>query len=165
MTMKRLTFSLVMLLAPLAALQADSLPDDVRLQALKDLNGYFPFTPPRSKANWAPRADYVRRQILVSQGLWPMPTKAPLNYVIHGPTEFPDYTVERAFFQSAPGFYVTGNLYRPKDPQGKVPAVLFAHGHWQNARFWDEAEDKLRREIANGEERFEQGGRSRFQSM
>ena len=33
-------------------LPAGKLPDDARLQPLKDLDGYFPFTPPASKAEW-----------------------------------------------------------------------------------------------------------------
>ena len=94
-----------------------------------------------------------------------MPTKTPLNAVIHGKIERPDYTVEKVYFESAPGFFVTGNLYRPKDVKGKVPGVLFAHGHWKDARLSEESEANLLREIATGEERFEQGGRSRFQSM
>ncbi|MBI5757852.1 MAG: acetylxylan esterase [Planctomycetales bacterium] len=147
------------------ALPAGSLPNDLRLQPPKDLNGYFPFTPPKSKAEWDQRADYVRRQILVSQGLWPMPTKTPLNAVIHGKIDRPDYSVEKVYFESVPGFFVTGNLYRPKNVKGKVPGVLFAHGHWQNARLSEESEANVLREIATGEERFERGGRSRFQSL
>ena len=146
-------------------LAAGVLPDDSRLAPPKDLNGYFPFTPPATKAVWEERADYVRRQILVAEGLWPMPTKTPLNAVIHGKIDCPDYTVEKVYFESAPGFFVTGNLYRPKNAKGKVPAVLFAHGHWKDARLSEETEVKLRQEIATGQERFEQGGRSRFQSM
>jgi dienelactone hydrolase len=166
--MKRTILTLAtLLLVPLGALEAAPLPDDVRLQPLKDLNGYFPFTPPKSRAEWKARAERVRRQILVAEGLWPMPTKGPLRAVIHGKIERPDYTVEKVFFESAPGFFVTGNLYRPKDVEGKgkVPAVLFAHGHWKDARLSEETEANLRREIATGQERFEQGGRSRFQSM
>jgi len=147
------------------ALPAGKLPNDVRLQPLKDLEGYFPFTPPASKAEWEKRAERVRRQILVSQGLWPMPTKTPLNAVIHGRVERSEYTVEKVFFESAPGFFVTGNLYRPKNVQGKVPGVLFAHGHWAHARLTETPDADLLREIANGEERFEEGGKSRFQSM
>ena len=49
-------------------LPAGELPDDSRLQPLKDLNGYFPFTPPKFKAEWAVRAERVRRRILVAQG-------------------------------------------------------------------------------------------------
>ena len=142
-----------------------AMPDDVRLQPPKDLNGYFPFTPSKSPAEWEKRADYVRRQILVSQGLWPMPTKGPLNAVIHGRIDRPEYTVEKVCFESSPGFFVTGNLYRPKNPKGKVPAVMFGHGHWQDARLLEETPEKLRQEIATGQERFEQGGRSRVQSM
>ncbi len=150
---------------PPRALPAGQIPNDTRLQPVKDLDGYFPFTPPTSKEAWAKRSERVRRQILVSQGLWPMPTKTPLNAVIHGRIERDDYTVEKVFFESSPGFFVTGNLYRPKNVAGKVPAVLFAHGHWKNARLSESSDDEVRREIANGEERFENGGKSRFQSM
>ncbi len=146
-------------------LPAGQLPNDVRLQPLKDLDGYFPFTPPTSKDTWTKRAERVRRQILVSQGLWPMPTKTPLNAVIHGKIDQGEYTVEKVYFESAPGFFVTGNLYKPAKITGKVPAVLFAHGHWKDARLSEAGDAELRGEIATGQERFEQGGRSRFQSM
>src|SRR3954469_19775758 len=115
--------SLALLLAAASSLSAagprvlpeGALPNDIRLQPPKDLNGEFPFTPPKSKAEWEKRAEYVRRQILVSQGLWPMPTKTPLNAVIHGRIDRPEYSVEKVYFESAPGFFVTGNLYRPND--------------------------------------------------
>ncbi len=147
------------------ALPAGQQPQDARLQPLKDLNGYFPFTPPTSTSDWEKRARRVRRQMLVSQGLWPMPTKTPLNAVIHGKIERDEYSVEKVYFESAPGFFVTGNLYRPKNTKGKVPAVLFGHGHWKDARLSEAGEAELLNEIATGQERFEEGGRSRFQSM
>ena len=157
--------SSMLLSAAARVLPAGQLPNDTRLQPLKDLDGYFPFTPAKSPTEWAPRAEAVRRQILVSQGLWPMPTKTPLNAVIHGKIEKPGYTVEKVYFESTPGFFVTGNLYRPTGVKGKVPAVLFAHGHWRDARLSEGNEDAVRREIAIGAERFEEGGRSIFQSM
>jgi dienelactone hydrolase len=139
--------------------------DDSRLGPLKDLDGYFPFAPPATREAWQARAADVRRRILVSQGLWPMPTKTPLNPVIHGVIQRDGYTVSKVFFESVPGFFVTGNLYRPTNSSGRVPAVLFAHGHWPDARLSEQTPDKLREEIAAGEERFEQGGRSRFQAL
>ena len=145
--------------------EAGKPPADARLHAPKDLNGYFPFTPAGSRDAWAGRAEEVRRRILVSQGLWPLPTRTPLNAVIHGRIDRGDHTVEKVYFESSPGFYVTGNLYRPKNVQGRVPGVLFAHGHWKDARLSEETDVKLRAEIATGQERFEQGGRSRFQAM
>lgn len=139
--------------------------DDARLGPLKDLNGTFPFPAPKSVQEWEPRRDFFQRQLVLSQGLWPMPTKTPLNAVIHGKIDQGDYTVEKVYFESAPGFFVTGNLYRPKNISGKVPAVVFPHGHWVDARFLNQSDKYVREEIATGQERFEQGGKSRFQSM
>ncbi|MCB1275612.1 acetylxylan esterase, partial [Prosthecobacter sp.] len=152
-----------LLLAFLAAIVAQA--EDIRLQPPKDLNGYFPFNPPSSLSEWDVRREQVRRQILVAEGLWPMPTKTPLNPVIHGKVEGDGFTVERVYFESAPGFYVTGSLWKPKEIKGKVPGIMFAHGHWQDARLSLGTEDKVRAEIAAGGERFERGGKSIFQSL
>lgn len=148
------------------ALPAGQRPDDVRLQPPKDLDGYFPFNPPDSKDAWQRRAERVRQRILVSQGLWPMPTRSELNPSIHGRIDRGEYTLEKVAFESAPGFFVTGNLYRPKKTNGgKAPGVLFAHGHWADARLSQATDAELRNEIATGQERFLEGGKSRFQSM
>lgn len=148
------------------ALSSGQRPDDLRLQAPKDLDGYFPFQPPESKEAWDRRASQVRQRILVSQGLWPMPTKTDLKAQIYGRIDRGDYTVEKVHFESAPGFFVTGNLYRPKKAAGaKAPGVLFAHGHWADARLSQATDSELRNEIATGQERFVEGGKSRFQSM
>jgi hypothetical protein len=139
--------------------------EDIRHQPPKDLNGYFPFNPPSSLSEWDTRREQVRRQILVAEGLWPMPAKTPLNAVIHGKVEGDGFTVERVYFESAPGFYVTGSLWKPKTIKGKVPAVMFAHGHWKDARLSLSEPQKVREEIAIGAERFEKGGSSIFQSL
>jgi len=139
--------------------------EDVRHQPLKDLNGYFPFHPPGSLAEWDQRKECVRRRILVAAGLWPMPTKTPLNPVVHGKIDRDGYTVEKVYFESAPGLFVTGNLYRPKNVRGRVPGVMFAHGHRKNARLYITPENTLRKKIADGEERFERAGRSTYQSQ
>ena len=91
---------------------------------------------------WEQRRKELREQVLVSQGLWPMPEKTPLNPVVHGKVERDGYTIEKVFFASTPGHYVSGNLYRPlpanPDRKGggdaKLPGVLFAHGHWKDGR-------------------------------
>jgi dienelactone hydrolase len=139
------------------------LPRDARLQPLKDLDGYFPFTPAPNREAWTRRAERVRRQMLVALGLWPAPAKTPLRSVIHGKIDRGDYTVEKVYFESLPGFYVTGNLYRPKNKTGKLPAVLSPHGHWSQGRFYDNQE-QIRKEIEQGAERFEEGGRSPLQA-
>ncbi|MGE4182534.1 MAG: acetylxylan esterase [Limisphaerales bacterium] len=149
---------------PARALPEGTVPDDVRLAPPKDLDGYFPMEVPATLDAWERRAERVRRQVLVSQGLWPMPVKGPLEPVIHGKRDQGDYTVEKVYFESAPGFFVTGSLYRPKGRTGRLPGVLCPHGHWENGRFMDQGEAAVRREIAAGAERFEQGGRSPLQA-
>jgi dienelactone hydrolase len=148
----------------LRVLPAGEVPKDRRLAPLKDLNGYFPFDPIASEAAWEKRAERVRRQMLVTNGLWPLPTKTPLNAKIHGKMDMGDYTVEKAYFESMPGFYVTGNLYRPKGKTGKLPGVLSPHGHWPSGRFYDNSAGNVQKEIESGAEKFEENGRSPLQS-
>ncbi len=129
------------------------LPKDGRLGPLKDLNGYFPFQPCETPDAWAARSEAVRRRILVATGLWPMPSKTPLQTVIHGKVDREQYTVEKVYFQSFPGHFVTGSLYRPKGRDGRRPAVLSPHGHWANGRFYDAGEAEARRQIEMGGEK------------
>lgn len=138
---------------------------DRRDGPLKDLNGYFPFQPPTDASTWAGEQAEIRNRLLVALGLLPMPTRTPLNAVIHGKIDGGEYTIEKVSFESAPGFFVTGNLYRPKHLKGKAPAVLFAHGHWKDARFLVQDAATVRREIETKQETFTEGGKSRFQSL
>ncbi|MBX3439188.1 MAG: acetylxylan esterase, partial [Planctomycetaceae bacterium] len=125
---------------------------------------YFPFEQVASAEAWPARQAEIRRRILVSQGLWPLPTKAPLNAVVHGRVERDDYTVDRVFFESMPGHYVTGSLYRPKGKSGPFPAILSPHGHWNEGRFYAHKDDELRKQLSIGAERWEQGGRYPLQA-
>jgi dienelactone hydrolase len=140
------------------------LPPDARLNPLKDLDGYFPFDPPANKEIWEARRKKVQQQLLVANGLWPMPESTPLNAVVHGKVERNGYTVERVYFESMPGFFVTGSLYRPAHSHGKHAAVLCPHGHWANGRFYDCGEGEVKRQIEIGAETFPEGGRSPLQS-
>lgn len=130
---------------------------DARLDPLRTLNDpYHPWVPPTSLAEWEKTAEKIRRQILVSNGLWPLPEKTPLNPVIHGKVDRDDYTVEKVYFASRPGLYVTGNLYRPKNIEGRVPGVLCPHGHWADGRFYD-AGNGAAEQISSGAEKYESG--------
>ena len=120
------------LFAALCGLRAADEPKDARLGKLKTLNDYFPMQVPKSREEWEARRTALREQVLVSQGLWPMPVKTPLKAVIHSKIDRDEYTIEKVFFASMPGHYVCGNLYRPKGKEGKLAAVLCPHGHWKN---------------------------------
>jgi len=132
--MKRILITL--LIGALGALPLVAQEKDKRLTTPpKHYNlKYHPWDPPATKEAWEARKPILKEQLLVSQGLWPTPEKVPLNAVIHGKIERDGYTVEKVYFVSHPGHYVTGNLYHPTGKQGKRPAVMYAHGHWQDAR-------------------------------
>jgi dienelactone hydrolase len=140
------------------------LPADRRLGELNNLDGYFPMTVPASADAWEARANTLRRQLQVGLGLWPMPTATPTGAVIHGKVDRDDYTVEKVFFESFPGHFVTGSLYRPKAGDGPRPGVLCPHGHWSQGRFYDAGRDAIRQQLVEGAERFEVGGRHPIQA-
>jgi dienelactone hydrolase len=172
--MKRLVslLFLILMAAPLAAADPDpfrcldpgKLPDDARLGKPKTLEDYFPMSVPDSKEAWETRRKELREQLQVALGLWPLPEKTPLNPVVHGKIDRDDYTIEKVFFASCPGHYVSGNLYRPKGRSGKLPGVLCPHGHWQNGRFYEAPEAVVKEQLAQGAEKTPEGARYPLQA-
>jgi dienelactone hydrolase len=108
---------------------------DIRLHEVRHGNMPFAFPVYRSLEGWRRRAEELRRHILVSCGLYPHLEKTPLKVRIFGRIEREDYTIEKVYFESFPGFYVTGNLYRPRGKKGPFPGVASPHGHWKEGRF------------------------------
>ena len=84
---------------------------------------------------WENRAARIREGMLRGAELLPLPERSPLNPIVHSRREFHDYSVENVAFESLPGFFVTGNLYRPLSGDGPFPAVLCPHGHFEKGRF------------------------------
>jgi dienelactone hydrolase len=133
---------------PTRVLPPDKKPDDGRFGKLRTLNDKdFFFTVPPTLEAWESRRQALREQVLVATGLWPMPEKTPLHPVVHGKIDKGDYTIEKVFFASLPGQYVSGNLYRPKGKSDKVPGVLFAHGHWKDGRLHDAGEKEAQKQV------------------
>jgi dienelactone hydrolase len=83
----------------------------------------------RSAEEWVQRRPELRRQLAEMLGLWPEPERTPLDARVTGTVERPDFVVEKILFQSRPGLYVTGNLYRPKVVEAPLPAILYVCGH------------------------------------
>lgn len=135
------------------------LPNDSRLGEPKDLNDYFPFKVPASKAAWEARADELRRRVKIATGVWPLPERTALNPVIYGKVQRDGFTVEKVYFESMPNHFVTGLLFRPDDGKTDVkrPAVLCPHGH--GGRLQDYGESNMAKLIESGAEKFEKSGR------
>ena len=125
---------LLLALAQSASLAQETPKNDLRLTEIRHLDLTYDFAGYRSQEEWLDRAARLKKQILVSAGLWPAPAKTHLQPTIFGKVDRGDHTVEKVYFESYPGFYVTGNLYRPKNVSGKIPAVLCPHGHWTYGR-------------------------------
>ncbi len=139
------------------ALPSGRASKDVRLGELKTLNGHFPFQVPDTAGDWHVRAEQLKKRVLVANGLWPMPPKTSLKPVIHGEVKRPGFTVQRVYFQSLPGHYVTGLLFRPdkasKEPR---PGVLSPHGH--GGRQMQHTPEQIEQQIDIGAEHFTESG-------
>jgi dienelactone hydrolase len=104
----------------------------------RTLNDHFTVREYSSPAEWQRRAAYLREHILASAGLVPLPEKTPLNAQVFDERRHEGYSVFKVYFESLPGFYVTGNLYRPAGA-GPFPAILSPHGHWTYGRLENSA--------------------------
>ena len=112
---------------------------DLRAARLSDVNTPWTFRYYDSLDDWNTRAGLIRSHILSTFGLsGGFPTN-PLKPRVFGRIERGDYSVEKVEFQSLPGFYCYGNLYRPT-AKGPHPGILCPHGHCRNGRFEDSDE-------------------------
>jgi dienelactone hydrolase len=79
---------------------------------------------------WEAIRPRLKRELFQMLGLWPLPERTPLQAERTGTLDAAGgVVIEKIHFQSRPGLYVTGNLYRPKEPAGRLPAILYLCGH------------------------------------
>jgi len=97
------------------------------------------------RASWESRAALIRQGLRAGMQLPDKPAAyAPLKPVRHSLRTMNGYIVENVSFESLPGFFVTGNLYRPLNAMGKRAAVLCPHGHTakEDARFLEQTQQR-----------------------
>lgn len=61
--------------------------------------------------------------------------RPPVHAKVTGVVERDGYRIEKLYFQSLPGLYVTANLYVPEGVRGPKPAVLYLCGHARDQKF------------------------------
>ena len=82
------------------------------------------------KNEWLNRQAEVKK--IMAETVGEFPAKTPLNPVITGTIKKNDFTVEKLYFESRPGFYVTAALFLPATKSGKQPAIIYCCGHSAN---------------------------------
>ncbi|WDQ16876.1 acetylxylan esterase [Rhodopirellula sp. P2] len=137
---------------------SEDLPD------LKTLDGHFPFAVPESLEQWESRAEQLRTRVAMATGLHPMLPRPAIQATIHSVVKREGFQVEKVYFESLPGHFVTGLLFRPAgenvsrglNADGKRPAVLCPHGH--GGRMMRNDADRMKSLIANGDELYMESG-------
>ncbi len=88
----------------------------------------------RSKKAWEKRCAEIRIQILTAAGLYPEWERPPVKAEVKDLIQREGYSIEKVRIETYPGFWLTGNLYRPIG-NGRRPGVLSTHGHWKEGRY------------------------------
>ena len=94
-----------------------------------------------TKEEWEKRAGIIRQRLISGMKLDQMPKENNnFNTIIHSTREMDGYIVENIAIESIPGFFITGNLYRPLTTGKKCPAILSPHGHGPDGRMGKDAQ-------------------------
>lgn len=93
------------------------------------------------RESWEKRAAIIKEGIVKGMKLDQMPDiKGNFNARITNTRELDGYIVENIRIESFPGFYITGNIYRPAWSKGKNAAILCPHGHWKDKRLKEDVQ-------------------------
>src|SRR5688572_7206267 len=86
----------------------------------------------KSSKDWRQHADSIRAVMRKGMELEVVPSRTALNPRYRNKKILNGYSVESVVFESLPGFFVTGNLYRPVGNFKKksLAVVLAPHGHF-----------------------------------
>ncbi len=80
------------------------------------------------------RKSDLRNCILKALGIKMTTKRTDLNPIFRSKIIMEGYSVENVAFESIPGYYVTGTLYRPTGGTGSYPVILCPHGHFYNEK-------------------------------
>tara|TARA_R110002049_G_scaffold243170_2_gene416944 strand:- start:2479 stop:3642 length:1164 start_codon:yes stop_codon:yes gene_type:complete len=88
--------------------------------------------------SWEKRSSRIKKGIIDGMKLDKMPKIiGNFNLIIRHTRILDGYIVENIAIESFPGFFITGNIYRPVTDEGKYAAILSPHGHMKDKRYTD----------------------------
>lgn len=91
----------------------------------------------KTLADWKTIRSQRYNEFLESMGLNYMPMngrRSDLNVHITGTIKKKGYRIEKLYYESLPGLYVTANLYIPDKIRKPAPAVLYVCGHGEDQK-------------------------------
>lgn len=101
--------------------------------------------------DWKKKAKVIRKGIYKGAELPRRLPETPLNPIIRDKKVMAGYTVENVAFESLPGLFVTGNLYRPLklNPSISMPGIASPHGHWSEPNDYGRFRVDMQQRCAN----------------
>ncbi len=87
----------------------------------------------RTSAEADRRKAEVREKLLRILGGLPE-YRGPLRARVTGTLQGKGYAIEKVIFESLPGFWITGNVYRPEERGRRYPGILVPSGHTQEGK-------------------------------
>ena len=100
--------------------------EEQAVNVLKELSTVY-----HDKDSWKIRAAMIRQGILDGSELNHIP-RARMKVIHAGMHKEKGYTIENIALETLPGYYLTGNLYKPAKKLSSIAGVLCPHGHFKN---------------------------------
>jgi hypothetical protein len=93
---------------------------------------------------WQERRAAVKAQILKGLQMKDTITTSPPPAFVSDSIVLKDYTILNVALETLPGFFLTGNLYKPRTLDSLTAVVLSPHGHWEDpdGRFTEQVQKR-----------------------
>ena len=86
-------------------------------------------------ASWEKRKAELKSCMWEALRLSPLPKSPNSKPIVTNKRTFDGYTVQNVALEVLPGLYVSGSLYQPINPKGKIPVILNPDGHFGDGRY------------------------------
>lgn len=83
-------------------------------------------------SKWEEKKKIIKQGIIIGAELHPDKYKSIPKVILHSKKVLNGYTVENIAIETLPGYYLTGNIYKPYPMISSAAGILCPHGHWRN---------------------------------
>lgn len=88
-----------------------------------------------NKAEWEQRKADLKSCILAALKLNDLPENPSPQVIINSKRKYDGYSIENIALETVPGLYLTGSIYKPLKPKGKMPVIITPNGHFGDGRY------------------------------